>query len=196
MAHSTKHPSRNIRTPRLQSEPALLVASVLGATPELVSLAVERMAEQFGELVFVSEPLAFSWTEYYGDELGPEPARRFLAVRELLDDPSRLCNIKRACCRLEVALGRPGGGRQVNIDPGYLNARQLVVASTKPRGHRIYLGRGVHADLMLLHSGDGYGAMPWTYPDYASPDLMAMFASLREIYLASLRLAEQRSQEP
>lgn len=190
MAHS------NTRAARRQSEPALLVASVLGATPELVSAAVERMAEQFGELVFVSEPLAFAWTEYYGEELGTEPARRFLAVRQLLDDPARLADIKRACCRLEVALGRPGGGRQVNIDPGYLNASQVVVASTKPRAHRIYLGRGVYADLMLLFADDAWGGMPWTYPDYASKELRAMFASLRQIYLASRRLGPKRSDTP
>lgn len=186
MAHTTP------RNPRRQAEPALLLASVLGATPELVGSAVERMAEQFGELAFVSEPLAFSFTEYYGDELGPEPARRFLAVRELLDDPSRLADIKRACCRLEVALGRPGGGRLVNIDPGYLNANQLVVASTKPRAHRIYLGRGIHADLMLVHGEEGYNGLPWTYPDYASQQLREMFAGLRRIYLAARRLRDRR----
>ncbi len=180
-------------TPRRHCEPVLLLASVLGATPELVGTAVERMAEQFGELVFVSEPLPFSWTEYYGDELGDEPARRFLAVRDLLDDPSRLADVKRACCRLEVALGRPGGGRLVNIDPGYLNENQLVVASTKLRAHRVYVGRGVHADLMLINGEAGYEPLPWTYPDYASQELRQMFAGLRRIYLAARRLRRRRT---
>ena len=189
-------PPSTPRTTRRHADPALLVASVLGMTPELVSLAVDRLAEQFGELVFVSEPLPFSYTEYYGDELGDEPARRFLAVRELLDDPAQLADIKRACCRLEVTLGRPGGGRQVNIDPGYLNDNQVVVASTKPRGHRIYLGRGVHADLMLLRSEGEYRGLPWTYPDYASAELRAMFESLRQLYLARRRLTNKRRQSP
>lgn len=173
--------------------PALLLSSILGADLALVDQAVERFAQQYGELCFVSEPLPFGHTAYYGDELGPQPARRFVAVRQLLDDPSRLCRIKRGCSRLEVALGRPGGGRQVNIDPGYLNAHQLVVASTKPRAHRIYLGQGIYADLMLTHAGGVFSAMPWTYPDYASAQLREIFASLRELFLASCRMEQRRT---
>lgn len=172
---------------RRNPEPGLLLASVLGLTTELVDRAVRHFADQFGASIFDSDPLAFDYTDYYSDELGPQPARRFVALKPLLDDPSRLAEIKRATCRMEVSLGRRGGARQVNIDPGYLTADKLVLASTKPRAHRIYLGRGVHADLMLIYRDGAYCPLPWTYPDYASAELLQLMARLRELYLATRR---------
>jgi hypothetical protein len=167
-------------------EPALLVASILGRDLEAVDRAVAACAEQLGRLLFVSEPLPFAYTEYYKDELGAEPARRIIAF-DRLGDSSQLPDIKRQTSRLEVTLSRAGAGRQLNIDPGLLGQDQLVLASTKPRGHRIHLGRGVHGDLMLLRGPDGYEPLPWTYPDYASPELRAVFGRLRELLLAARR---------
>jgi hypothetical protein len=166
---------------------ALLVASVLGRDLELVDRATARFAEVFGRLIFASEPLAFEWTAYYGDELGPAPRRRVIAV-DRLDDTSSLPEIKRAAGRIEVTVAGPGTGRPVNIDPGLLGAEQLVLASTKPRGHRLHLGRGIHGELTLLFGPEGFAPLPWTYPDYASPPLRAIFGRLRELLLERRRM--------
>jgi hypothetical protein len=174
-------------TSRASPEPALLVASVLGRSGEVLDAALARLGEQLGELSFASEELDFPFTEYYGDELGPSPRRRIVAARDLALDPSLLPDLKRAAGRLEVALARPDGKRQANIDPGYLTIDQLVLASTKRRAHRIYLGRGVYADLMLLHREGGYQPLPWTYPDYATPELRAVFDGLRGRLLEARR---------
>jgi hypothetical protein len=168
-----------------------LIASILGRDLAAVDRAVSGFAGQFGDLAYLSEPLQFSWSNYYRDELGEHPARRFLALKRLLD-PADLPQIKRRTSRLEVAMARPGGAREVNIDPGLLNADQLVVASTKPRRHRIYLGRGIYADLMLLHGEDGFEPMPWTYPDYADPGLRGLFERFRGLYLATRRSERRR----
>ncbi len=85
-------------------EAALLVASILGRDLAIVDRAVEACAEPLGRLLFVSEPLAFAYTNYYEDELGPQPARRIVAF-DRLGDSSQLPDIKRQTCRLEVALG-------------------------------------------------------------------------------------------
>jgi len=171
-------------------EPALLVASILGRTIEQVDVAVGRFAEQFGPIAFTSAPLEFHWTSYYRDELGEDPKRRVIAV-DRFEDTSRLPEIKRATCRLEIALSRPGGSREVNIDPGFLSAEQLVLASTKRRAHRIHLGRGIYADLMLLYGSDGFAPLPWTYPDYGSLPLRELFGQLRELLLAARRERRQ-----
>jgi hypothetical protein len=168
-------------------EVSLVVASVLARDPEVLETAVARLGEQIGGIAFASETLAFPYTEYYGDELGPSPARRIVSAPDLLEDPSTLPDLKRTAGRLEVSLARPDGRRQANIDPGYLNIDQLVLASTKRRAHRVYLGRGVYADLMLLHRGGGFEALPWTYPDYASAELRAIFDGLRGRLLEARR---------
>jgi len=167
------------------------VASVLGRDLPVVDAAIDAVADQLGRLGFVSEVLAFRWTRYYHDEIGETPARRFVALEELCD-PSRLAQLKRATSRLEVALARPGRPRSVNIDPGVLNGQQLVLASTKARGSRIYLGQGIFAELALLWQEEGYAPLPWTYPDYRDAEVRGLFERLRTLYLARRRL-EPRS---
>jgi hypothetical protein len=167
-------------------EPFLVVASVLGRTLERVNAAVEGFCGRFGVLGFASEPLPFSWTDYYRDELGSSPVRRIIALEQPLD-PAGLVELKRFSCRLEVTLSRPES-RDVNIDPGVLNQHQLVLASTKPRAHRIYLGHGIYGDLMLVQRGDGFAALEWTYPDYADAQVREIFDRLRALYLAKRRI--------
>jgi hypothetical protein len=167
-------------------EPGLLVASVLGRGLAAVDRAVTSLGEQMGRLLFASEPLPFTYTQYYHVELGPEPARRIVAF-DRFEDTSQLPDIKRQCCRLEVALSSAGSGRQLNIDPGLLGHDQLVLASTKPRGHRLHLGRGVYGDLMLLRGPGGFEPLPWTYPDYAGSELCSIFERLRAMLLQARR---------
>jgi len=164
----------------------LLVASVLGASLEAVDRACVRLAEQLGPLAFSSEPLDFRWTDYYSDELGEQPARRVIAF-DKLSDAAHLVEIKRAATRLEVTLAR-ADRREVNIDPGTLGAEQLVLASTKARGHRLHAGRGIYLELTLIWGPEGFSPLPWTYPDYASPRLRELFGRLRELLLETRRL--------
>ena len=177
---------RTVRPQSCPNGPALTVASVLGSDISLANAAVDAVAGHLGQLLFVSAPLPFPWTDYYRDDLGDRPVRRILALRGATDT-SRLAAVKRTTCRLEVALGRPGRPRPVNIDPGVLDEHQLVLASTKQRGHRIYLGQGIYADLMLLRRQDGFGPLPWTYPDYADADVCRIFDGLRSLVVALRR---------
>ena len=41
--------------------------------------------------------------------------------------------------------------RPLNLDPGYLTLGKLVLASTKDFAHRIYLGRGIYAEVTLYY---------------------------------------------
>jgi hypothetical protein len=173
--------------PALSPEPALVVASVLGRDLEAASSAIQAFAQLFGRLAYTSEPISFGWTDHYRAELGERPVRRFVALRDPMD-PSELPRLKRATTRMEVTLARPGKPREVNVDPGVVNAHQLVLASTKPRGHRIYLGQGIFADLMLLWEQDRFRALPWTYPDYADDGVRELFGRMRQLHLVTRRL--------
>lgn len=178
-----------MRAPALSSapRPAVIVASVLGRDLSSTNAAVQAVAEKVGGLSYVSRALPFPWTGYYSGELGESPVRRIIAGRE--GDSAELATLKRTTCRLEVVLGRPGAPREVNIDPGVLNEHQLVVASTKPRAHRIHVGQGIYADLMLVaRGGGGLAPLPWTYPDYAHDAVRMIFDGLRALLLAGRRL--------
>ena len=75
-------------------------------------------------------------------------------------------------------------GRPVNIDPGYLTASAVVMATAKDFAHRIPLGRGIYAHLEFLFTRTGVKTLDWTYPDLRREPCQAYFRSVREIYLA------------
>jgi hypothetical protein len=176
--------------PSIIPAPSLLIASILGRSTEAAHRAISSFCGQLGQLIFLSEPLSFEWTGFYSDDLGPSPTRFIVAV-EHETDTSGLSELKRTTCRLEITLARPGQGREVNIDPGLLSADQLVLASTKPRAHRLYLGHGIYGDLMLLYGPAGFSPLPWTYPDYASAPLLPIFGRLRHLLLEKKKLRQQ-----
>jgi hypothetical protein len=78
-------------------------------------------------------------------------------------------------------------GRIVNIDPGYLNESRLVLASCKDFSHRIYLDKGVYAEVTMIYRGDGFQPLEWTYPDYQCPEALNFFSGLRSDYQKQLK---------
>ena len=100
--------------------------------------------------------------------------------------PGELPAIKWKTNELERATA-PDGGRQVNIDPGYVSLGKMVLASTKNHAHRLYLGEGIYGEGTLTYQRGRFRAWPWTYPDYASDRYCALFDQIRERYKAQLR---------
>jgi len=72
----------------------------------------------------------------------------------------------------------------VNLDAGYVDSPKLVLASMKNFAHRVYLGRGVYAEVTLLRRRGQWTPLEWTFPDYASsrywPYLERVHSRLRE----------------
>ena len=77
--------------------------------------------------------------------------------------------------------------RQVNIDPGYLSAERFVLATGKNYTHRIYLSKGIFADLTLIFTKGNFHTLPWTYPDYADLRMIRFLKIVREKYLLDLK---------
>jgi hypothetical protein len=75
----------------------------------------------------------------------------------------------------------------VNVDPGYLEAGKVVLASTKNAGHRIYLHSGIYGEAALLYYDGAFQACPHTYPDYQWAETLSFLTSLRSVYLHQLR---------
>ncbi|MGM0787653.1 MAG: DUF4416 family protein, partial [Thermodesulfobacteriota bacterium] len=80
-----------------------------------------------------------------------------------------------------------GEKRRVNIDPGYLLRERFVLATAKNFSHRIYIGRGIYADLTLVYSKGNFRTLPWTYPDYAAEDMLGFLHKVRSKYVFDLK---------
>ncbi|MCX7965305.1 MAG: DUF4416 family protein, partial [Syntrophorhabdaceae bacterium] len=123
-------------------------------------------------------------TDYYEEEMGSELHRIFILFKSLMPRES-LVSIKLTTNNIEKELSIQGK-RQVNIDPGYISLENVVLATTKNYTHRIYLGDGIYGDLTLIYKKGTYNALEWTYPDYASKNIIAIFNNWRNLYKRKL----------
>jgi hypothetical protein len=163
-------------------EPAKLVVGVFLKEQELLPGLVGELVAAFGALDMISSWMAFDFTSYYVREMGAPLWRRMLAFRPLIDQ-DQLVEIKLATNAMEQACARDGR-RRVNIDPGYLLMERFVLATGKNYSHRIYLRRGIYADLTLIYQNGAFRTLPWTYPDYGGRAIGQFLKTVRRKYTA------------
>jgi hypothetical protein len=108
--------------------------------------------------------------------------KQFFAFERLID-PAALADIKGQTNEWEAAyaaLGKHAEPRPLNLDPGYITAAKLVLASTKDHAHRIYLHDGIYAEVTLVFRHRQWQPLEWTYPDYRRDDYHRFFSACRE----------------
>jgi uncharacterized protein DUF4416 len=162
-----------------------LIVGLLASSDTLLEEAAERLFERFGPIDATSAVTPWNLSTYYRDEMGDTILRQFLSFERLIG-PGKLAGVKQITNDMESAWRSPTG-RQVNIDPGYVAATKLVLASTKDAAHRVYLSGGIYAETTLHFTGGSFGSHSHTYPDYAAADSVAFFNGVRGTYLAQLR---------
>lgn len=167
--------------------PVKLIVGIITANPNLLSGVHHRLEERFGEIDFASRLLAFDFTAYYEDEMGRELQRQFVSF-DRLTSPDELAAAKcfSNAVECEFAENRTTH-RQVNLDPGYISAAKLVLASTKDHAHRIHLRNGIYAENTLKFRKKTFQPWEWTYPDYRTPAYIEIFNHIRQIYLRQLK---------
>ena len=162
-----------------------LISSIFSHREERIDQVLVEMERLFGPIEWKSPPLFFDRTRYYAREMGWPLHRLFVSFRELIH-PERLVEIKLETNGLEERYLQ-GEKREINIDPGYISLERLILATGKNYTHRVYLSKGIYADLTLVFSRGGFRPLPWTYKDYADPEILAFFKEIRERYKRQLR---------
>jgi len=159
-----------------------LIAGLLACSEERLESARTILRKRFGPTDLESPLLAFNCTSYYNWELGEGIKRQFVSFETLID-AERSEDIKRSTIAIEDELSL-SGKRTVNIDPGYLELSKLVLFSTKNYSHRIYLGKGIFAEITLIYRNGSFHPLEWTYPDYQSSEYRETFGRIRDLYKA------------
>jgi Domain of unknown function (DUF4416) len=166
--------------------PVLLIVSASSRYTEALDWSRERCEQDHGPVALASDPFDFTETDYYVSTMGSELKKKFLAFERLID-PAALATIKRETNEWEAeyaALNRHVEPRPLNLDPGYVTAAKLVLASTKDHAHRLYLRDGIYAELTLAYRERRWRPMEWTYPDYRRDDYQKFFTRCREYLLS------------
>lgn len=172
--------------------PAKLFMSVIAREEDPLEQGLRDLAREVGEFDFISEKFPFDFTGYYAPEMGENLFRHFITVKRLIPREA-LPVIKRTTNRLEERLSDPDGNRRVNIDPGYLCAAHVVLATTKAYAHRPYLAEGIYVDLTLIYRDRSFQPLGWTYPDYRQEEILRLFNRLRKNYLDQMKEGDDHS---
>ncbi|MEA1967787.1 MAG: DUF4416 family protein [Thermodesulfobacteriota bacterium] len=171
-----------------QPDKAKLIISLFMNNKDILNELLPMLEEQFGSIDIISSWIDFNYTDYYYKEMGSPLFRRVIVFTELVEQKS-LAKIKEKTNLLEKRW-KKDGNRSINIDPGYLLLSRFILATGKDFSHRIYLDRGIYADLTLVYKQGGYKTLDWTYPDYAAPEMTEFLNIIRAKYSLDLKMVK------
>ncbi len=162
-------------------EQVKLFTAILFSDEDVLNSARHGLSSAFGPVLISSPVWAWSHSNYYEKEMGNKLKRTFLFFENLIL-PDRLADIKAITNEIEKDFRRNTGKfpvRPINIDPGYMTLAKVVLASTKDYSHRIYIGKGIYAEVALFYQDKTFQPLSHTYPDYRSAEYITLFNMAR-----------------
>jgi hypothetical protein len=146
--------------------------------------------EKWGPIDFEGADYVFDVTNYYEPEMGTPLYRRLLAF-ENLADPTLLVSMKLDCNAIEGRMAKDGK-RAINCDAGYLDHNKVVLASAKEAGQKIYLDKGIYADLAGRYKAGKYQPFEWSFPDFKDGRYDKELLEMRALYLEQVKIGKQK----
>lgn len=141
-----------------------------------------------GDVRKKSDIILFTHTAYYNKEMGENLFRQWVLFQKLVF-PDILVELKHKSNEIEKKFLNKDGGRIINIDPGLVSLNNIVLASTKNYTHRVYLGKGIYAEVTLIYKQGQFRPLEWTYPDYHEKTALRFFTEARTILKNRLKTA-------
>lgn len=172
-----------------EPKPAKYFVALLSSDVDLLTAVETDLSPILSEIDARSEVVPWIASKFYEREMGRGLLRRFVSF-SVLQSPENLAEIKLQTQRIEDNYRIVAAGRRVNLDPGYIDAFKLVLASTKNAGQRIYLRSGIYGEATLLYHDAAFHGLEYSYRDYLWPESLAFFTQMRAQYLTQLRNLE------
>ncbi len=166
--------------------PVKYFVAVLYGNDDFYRKALSELKDLWGNIDFEGAEHLFDVTEYYNPEMGSPLFRRIIAFEKLFL-PTLIVDMKIECNRIEDALAL-NEKRTVNLDPGYLDHNKYLLASAKDAGQKIYLDKGIYADLAGRFKAGKYRPFEWSFPDFRDGRYDDELLAIRKIYMAQLRM--------
>jgi hypothetical protein len=174
--------------------PVLCVLAVFSRYAAALQWARRHAEQHWGTVVLASPEFAFDQTDYYRQSMGPDLIKVLWAFEALIEPPC-LVDRKLQTIGWEAAYKEASNWpelRPLNLDPGYVTEAKLVLATTKDRDHRLYLGQGIYGEITLYYRHGQWRAREWTYRDFQSAGYHAFLSQCRN-YLRQRYRAKPRA---
>ena len=162
------------KTPQLgkvESDPAKgFVLARCTDTETLVRLT-ESFARRLGPVEYESEPVAEGQSLFEGDDPGHGPLRgaAFEAILPAEKFPSTLT--------IEPVVD---DRKSFTILSGIVTRDNVIIYFREPKPHRLSLGNGTYAELLLYFGVDSIETVPWTYEAFDSREFRDFCRRVRE----------------
>jgi hypothetical protein len=161
------------------TECGLFFALLYREDKDLYQKTKEKIEADWGKITTELKPQHFPMKEYYAKEMGT-PLGRVYLVLEGKRHRNSLIEAKQWAMKLEREFSE-GENRMVNIDPGSICLEQLLLISTKPYSHRIFVGDNLYTELTYQFQQGEYRPRAWTYPDYTEAQVLNFFTKSRNL---------------
>jgi hypothetical protein len=161
---------------------AKLFIGVIYKNKEIYNKVLKELTKKFGEIEKESFEYNFDeFTSYYKKEIGSNLTKKFIVFKKLIKR-DKITDIKLFTNSIEEKYSRKGK-RLINLDPGYLTEFNLILPSAKERPHKIYLKKGIFADLNYVFKKNSCIVFTHTFPDFKSEKVQKFFIEVRKDYL-------------
>jgi hypothetical protein len=169
---------------RIQKPPkGRLIVSIIYNSMDGLADALKALEKQFGRVQCETMEIEYTGGKYL-EEMGDQLQRRFYSFEKEIER-DKLPEVKNACHKIEKQFGdmvHDYAFRTVNIDPGVMTTENVVMASHREYNHRVYLGKGVFAELELVYSRGRFVRLPWTELDFCQGEAIEFFLRVRESF--------------
>lgn len=149
-------------------EPVVRICAVITRHDSARTWAIERLSQRWGIVHELSAAVPFDAGSFYRETMGDGLTQTLVAVGDFAD-PADLADWKHETNDWEslyASLNLSPETRPINLDAGYLSQAKLVLATIKDRDHRIYLRRGIFAEVTLNYVDKSWRHHRWSYPSY------------------------------
>ena len=156
-----------------------LIIAIMYSKKETYNKVKQILEEKFGNVNKESSEYNFDqFTSFYEKEMGRNLVKRFLIFEKDIEKQD-LIQIKKQTTEIEKEFS-VNEKRTINLDPGYLNEKELVLASFKKgTNYKEDLGQGVYAH-KVLEFKDKEAIIFWhTFPDYRVKENQEFFTTFK-----------------
>ena len=174
-------------------KPAKLIISIFTSDKSLFSLYKKELIKRFGEVDIESNAQPFNFTDYYEEEFGKNLMQKLFSFSPLIRQ-DKLAEIKITTNSIEnnfknenIKNNITHPKRKINLDPGYITLDKYILASTKNGPSRIYLNKGIYAEITLRFINKSFVTCEYTYPNYKTNEYINYLNSVRQKYKLQLR---------
>lgn len=159
-------------------EKALLLTGVIYSNEKALDEVKKMLIKKFGKIWIESEPYDFTkFTQYYEPEMGKRLFKKNIVFKKFFTI-NKLPDIKLYTNKLEDKFSKKNG-RIINLDPGYMTITKLILASVKDRKHKVYLDKGIYADLTYVFLKESCIIFRHTFPDFKTERVQKFFLEVR-----------------